>query len=343
MTISKIDPAGLDVGQIGGRRNLIINGAMQVAQRGTSAFTANDGTYGLDRFVAIATANGKFTMQQNSGSVTPPVGFTNYLGCVSTAATSVGAGDFWQVRHKIEGFNSSILGWGASGALSASLSFWVRSSLTGTFGGSITNSAGNRTYSFGYTINSADTWEYKTVSIDPTTTGTWLTGNSNGLQLGFSLGSGSTYQGTAGAWSDTFEATVSGAVDVVATNGATWYITGVQLEVGTVATPFEHRSYGEELALCQRYCQVFYDSDDVTNFYAVEAGSSGFYHITQFLPVFMRAAPTSTINGSVFGTIDTARHNTHSLHFNWSSLNGNYGYIYNDTAPYKLFTLDAEL
>ena len=279
-------------------RNLIINGAMQVTQRGTSAFTADDGTYGLDRFVAIATANGKFTMQQNSGSVTPPTGFTNYLGCVSTAATSLGAGDFYQVRQKIEGFNSSVLGWGTAGALSASLSFWVRSSLTGTFGGSITNSAGNRTYSFGYTISSANTWEYKTVSIDLTTTGTWLTGSSIGLQLNFSLGSGSTYQGTDGSWSDTFKATVSSAVDVVATNGATWYITGVQLEAGDTATPFEHRSYGQELALCQRY---YWQGNlpvlrNFTGSTIAVSSSIGF-------PVTMRAVPTVTIGS---GTVETA-------------------------------------
>jgi hypothetical protein len=237
-------------------RNKIINGAMVIDQRNAGAsVTANDGTFSVDRWVSIATANGKFSMQQNAASVTPPVGFANYLGCTSTAATSLGATDFYHLRHKIEGFNASDLAWGTASAQPVTLSFWVRSSLTGTFGGSINNSAFNRSYPFIYTISAANTWEYKSVAVEGDTTGTWLGGNSTGIQLSFSLGSGSTLSGTAGAWSGSVFTSATGAVSVVGTSGATFYITGVQLEAGTVATPFEHRSFGQELALCQRYYQ----------------------------------------------------------------------------------------
>jgi hypothetical protein len=132
----------------------------------------------------------------------------------------------------------------------------VRSSLTGTFGGSLRNSGLTRSYPFTYTISSADTWEQKSITITGETTGTWLTTNGFGLQLVFSLGMGSTFSGTAGSWASANYASATGATSVVGTNGATFYITGVQLEVGSVATPFERRPYGTELALCQRYFQL---------------------------------------------------------------------------------------
>ena len=237
-------------------RSKIINGAMTIDQRTAGAsVTANDGVFSVDRWVCIATANGKFSMQQNAASVTPPAGFKNYLGCTSTAATALGATDFYHVRHKIEGFNADDLSWGTSDAKAATLSFWVRSSLTGVFGGSINNSAFSRSYPFSFTISSANTWEYKTVAIAGDTSGTWLTASNTGIQISFSLGSGSTYSGTAGSWSGSVLTSATGAVSVVGTSGATFYITGVQLEAGDTATPFEHRSYGAELALCQRYFQ----------------------------------------------------------------------------------------
>jgi len=242
--------------QYDGFKNRIINGAMVIDQRNAGAsVTANDGTFSVDRFKCVATANGKFTMQQNAGSVTPPLEFVNYVGCTSTAATSLGAGDFYQFRQQIEGYNIADLGWGTANAKTVTLSFQVYSSLTGTFGGSVNNSAFNRSYPFSYSIPVANTWTAISVTIAGDTSGTWLKTNTTGLQLGFSLGSGSTYSGTAGAWAGTAYTSATGAVSVVGTNGATFYITGVQLEKGSTATSFDYRPYGTELALCQRYYQ----------------------------------------------------------------------------------------
>ena len=235
-------------------KNRIINGAMVIDQRNAGAsVNPASGQYTLDRWSIFVAQTSKLTIQQNAGSVTPPAGFTNYLGVTSSAATAVGSTDFYYIRHLIEGYNVSDLDFGTANAKTVTLSFWVRSSLTGTFGGSLRNSANNRSYPFSYTISAANTWELKSITITGDTTGTWLTTNGTGLDISFSLGMGSTYSGTAGAWAATNYASTTGATNVVSTNGATFYITGVQLEVGTSATPFERRLYNQELASCQRY------------------------------------------------------------------------------------------
>lgn len=239
-----------------GFRNRIINGAMMIDQRNAGASVTPSGveTYTVDRFSYIGTQASKFTFQQNAGAVTPPTGFTNYLGfTVASAVASPAAGDQFAVYHKIEGLNCSDLAFGSANASSVAVSFWVRSSLTGTFAGGLVNSAGNRSYVFNYTINSANTWEQKTVTIAGDTTGTWLTTNGIGIQLRLDLGSGSNQDGTASAWQAADKMRTSGSVRVVSTAGATFYITGVQLEKGSTATPFDYRPYGTELALCQRY------------------------------------------------------------------------------------------
>jgi len=239
-------------------RNRIINGDMRIDQRnaGASVTITTSNQYTLDRWQGGSTVSSKFSVQQNAGSVTPPAGFTNYLGCTSLAATSLGASDYYVVQQKIEGLNISDLAWGTASAVTVTLSFWVRSSLTGTFGGVIQNSAGNRSYPFSYTITAANTWEKETITIAGDTSGTWLTTNGIGMYLLFSLGTGSTFSGTAGSWSGSNFLSATGATSVVGTNGATFYITGVQLEVGTSATPFERRMYTTELQLCQRYCPM---------------------------------------------------------------------------------------
>jgi hypothetical protein len=170
----------------------------------------------------------------------------------------VAAGDYFVTRQIIEGFNIADLAWGTASAQSVTLSFWVRSSLTGTFGGALQNDASNTSYPFTYAISVANTWEQKTLTIAGDTTGTWLTTNAGGIHVVFGLGAGSTYSGTAGSWSGSNFLSATGATSVVGTNGATFYITGVQLEPGSVATPFERRSYGAELALCQRYFEKSY-------------------------------------------------------------------------------------
>ena len=235
-------------------RNKIINGACVIDQRNAGAsFTPTIDAYTLDRWKARLSVPSKFSVQQNAGSVTPPAGFKNYLGVTSLATTSLGASDYYTIQQEIEGFNTADLNWGTANAQTVTLSFWVRSSLTGTFGGSLINQAFSRCYPFTYTISSANTWEQKSLTITGETSGTWLTTNGTGIQVVFSLGMGSTYSATAGAWTSSTILSATGAVSVVGTSGATFYITGVQLEAGTTASPFEYRQYGTELALCQRY------------------------------------------------------------------------------------------
>jgi hypothetical protein len=236
-------------------RSRIINGGMVIDQRNAGAsITPTNGQYSVDRWKCFLTQASKYTIQQNAGSVTPPVGFVNYLGITSSSAYSVGASDYFFLQQNIEGFNFADFNFGSANAKTVTLSFWVRSSLTGTFGGSLSNNAGNRSYPFSYTINAANTWEYETITIAGDTTGTWTTDNSIGCQVNLGFGVGSTFSATAGSWTATSTILSStGATSVVGTNGATFYITGVQLEVGTQATSFEYRQYTTELQLCQRY------------------------------------------------------------------------------------------
>jgi hypothetical protein len=241
----------------GGMRNKIINGDMVIDQRysGTSA-TAGDGTYIVDRWSTITNqaSNFTYTVQQNAGSVTPPAGLTNYLGATVTASnSSISSGTTIGLRHKIEGYNIADLAWGTSSAKPVTLSFWVRSSLTGTFGGALWNSSQALSYPFSYSISQANTWTYITLNIAGPTTSTWVVNNGTGVGIDFSLGTGTTRLGTAGSWASGFYQGAIGQTQVVSTNGATFYLTGVQLEAGTIATPFERRLYGQELALCQRY------------------------------------------------------------------------------------------
>jgi len=239
-------------------RNRIINGDMRVDQRnaGTEVNPAVNGTYYPDRWKAATSAASKFKIGQNAGAVTPPTGFINYLGLTSLSAYTVGASEVFGVIQVIEGLNVADLGWGTASAATVTLSFWVRSSLTGTFGGSLRNDGGTRSYPFTYTISVANTWEQKTVTIAGDTSGTWLTTNGTGINLIFSIGSGSTLSTTSGAWAAGNYTSATGATSVVGTSGATFYVTGVQLEVGTVATPFERTLYNAQLAQCQRYFQL---------------------------------------------------------------------------------------
>jgi len=250
-----------------GFKNRIINGAMVIDQRNAGAsISGNNNVYSLDRWKIETSQNSKFTVQQTPSATETGyatrvgAGFTNYLACTSSAATTVGAGDYYQVEQLIEGFNTADLAWGTSNAKTVTLSFWAYSSLTGTFGGYLGNSAFNRLYPFTYTISSANTWTQISVTITGDTSGTWIGATSGiGMYVGFILGIGSTYGGgTANAWNTT-KWGATGITNVVATNGATFYITGVQLEKGSTATSFDYRPFSTELTLCQRYYENTYD------------------------------------------------------------------------------------
>ena len=276
-----------------GFKNRIINGDMRIDQRnaGASVTPANlDVT--LDRYKVNASQSSKYSVQQNAGSVTPPVGFTNYLGVTSLSAYSITSTDIFGIQQRIEGLNTSDLAWGTASAATVTLSFWVRSSLTGTFGGTINNSAFNRTYPFTYTITAANTWEKETITIPGDTSGTWLTTNGIGLVVLLGLGVGATYSGTAGAWGSSGAYSATGATSVVGTNGATFYITGVQLEKGSTATSFDYRPYGTELSLCQRYLPAWNmtAANQIFGQGQVGSGSSAVIHLP--FKVSARVAPT---------------------------------------------------
>ena len=264
-----------------GFENRLINGAMMIDQRnaGASVTPSVNGAYLVDRWNLTFSQASKFSAQQNAGSVTPPAGYINYLGLTVVSSVSVVTGDYFAVQQPIEGLNVADLGWGTANAKTVTLSFWVYSSLgPGTFGGALSNSAGNRSYPFSYNISAANTWQQITVTVAGDTSGTWLTTNGIGVYVRFGLGAGATYSGTAGSWAAANYFSATSAVSVVGTGSATFYITGVQLETGTVATTFEYRPYGTELALCQRYCEPYYCDSSTIAAMGLYYVSNGFYH-----------------------------------------------------------------
>jgi hypothetical protein len=290
MALSKIQGIEGQVTPNLGRRNMIINGAMQVAQRGTSFSPPSQGAYVVDRFHQYQGGGGVLYYEQSTDA---PLGFSNSLKItVNTADSSIASGDYYYMRYEAEGLDCSRLSLGTSNAQKFTLSFYVKSSLTGTFSGAFQNAATNRSYVFEYTINSANTWEIKTVTVDGDTSGTWLTNNSVGLRVAFDLGNGSSLRSSAGSWASSGNYGSTGSVELVGTTSATLYITGVQLEVGDTATDFEHLLYGEELALCQRYYQS-YGRDTAAPFRINGSGNGGNVMLTGFMyPMEMRATPT---------------------------------------------------
>ena len=337
-------------------RNRIINGDMRIDQRNAGASVAANGGYTLDRWEVEASQTGKLNIQQQTSVV--PAGFSYAAAFTSLSAYSVGTSEFFGFRHIIEGFNVADLGWGAAGAKTVTLSFWVRSSLTGTFGGAICNGDNNRSYPFSYTINAANTWEQKTITVAGDTTGTWGKTNGRGIAIRFGLGAGATYSGTAGAWAGSDYRSATGATSVVGTNGATFYITGVQLEAGSVATPFEYRQYGQELALCQRYYTRFNCGTAYGRVLSVAVGnSSTLIRPTVQLPVRMRAAASSvdyggalywydgTASGSISSvSIDSANDTVIGLNCPTSGATGKQYYMVNDYAANTAYVgINAEL
>jgi hypothetical protein len=254
-------------------RNRIINGAMTIDQRnnGASVALSSTGVYATDRFgIRLDASTGSTAVR----STVAPSGFINSLNITVGTGAAPTSGQVGFLDQRIEGFNISDLGWGTASAQAVTISFWVRSSLTGTFGAALRNSAVDRCYVFTYTVSAANTYEYKTVTISGDTSGTWLTNNGVGLYLSFDIGEGSTRStATTGSWLSANTPGLTSGVKLCATSGATFYITGVQLEKGSTATPFEFRSYGTELALCYRYYQKINPSG-VADRYAVGYNAS---------------------------------------------------------------------
>ena len=279
-------------------RNLIINGAMQVSQRGTShqVTTAVGGYFTCDRwrfsqFNSYA-ADVDITMSQETD--TPNQTFKNSFKALVVTGTSIVAGDAIVIEQIIEGQDIVRLAQGTSDAKKFTVSFWVKASATGTYCISLHSGksfGSNRSHVKEYTISSANTWEYKTVTVNGDTSGTWAEDNGAGLSLAFTLGAGSTYQGAADTWSDNDYFATSNQTQLTETTNATWLVTGVQLEVGEQATPFEHRSFADELARCMRY------GFNIAQTVSGRAGAGQAISSTQAdilvnHPVTMRAAPT---------------------------------------------------
>lgn len=297
----------LGAGNASSFKNRLINGGMSVSQRyGTSTVTITDAStastngYVLDRWYirAESAAGSKISTAQ---STVAPTYFKNSQIITSLSAYSIGAAEHFGLTQAIEGLNMYDLAWGTASAKPITFSFKVRSSLTGTFGGFIANDDVSRVYNFSYTINAADTWEEKTITVQGDTTGTWRTDNGTGAFLSFSVAAGSSVTGAAGSWGTTFNRSVTGQTSLVGTSGATWYITGVQFEVGTVATSFDFRSYGTELALCQRYYWKWLNDSGGGRYVAnIQAYSSaGVYGKLFDFPVPMRTAPTCSRSGTI--------------------------------------------
>lgn len=282
-----------------GFKNRFINGAMVIDQRNAGA-SGTAGGLTIDRWAFSANLATKGTWQQTPSATEtnyqPRVtaGFTNYLAFTSNSNYSVAATDYFSFSQTIEGFNVSDLAWGTSGAQAITLSAWVYSSLTGTFGGALQNSGSARSYPFTYSISTANTWTKISVNIAGDTSGTWLTTNGKGISVYFSFGVGTTYSGTAGAWSGTAYLSATGATSVVGTNGATFYITGAQFELGNTATSFDNRNYGTELQMCQRYYWQTINNSIYVG--VVNTTTSGLVAVSN--PVPMRVAPTCTFSGT---------------------------------------------
>ena len=276
-------------------KNRIINGGMVIDQRGSASNPVATGA-GVDRFLYGNNGAGVVTFGQ---STTAPAGFINSsVVTVTTADSSIANSDLYYIYQQIEGLNVADLGFGTASAQTVTLSFWVRSSVIGTYGAVIANSSGNRSYVSNYTINVANTWEQKLVTVAGDTSGTWLTTNGIGLSIRWGLAAGSNWQGTAGVWGTANAVCSSSQVNFMATVSNTFYLTGVQLEVGSQATSFDYRDYGRELILCQRY---FYKVD--SNFITCFATTTGRALGTLAFPATMRATPTAT------GTDVTAMNN----------------------------------
>ena len=284
--------ANINGGQIGGRRNIVINGGMSISQRyGTTATTPTHTQYVVDRWENHLSQTGKFSVQQVEDAPNGE-GVGKYSSKItSLSAYTIQSSDFFVYNYNIEGLNVDHLQFGTSSAKTITISFYVKSSLTGTFSLAIRNQAYNRSQVQEYSISSANTWERKSLTFTGDTSGTWLTTNMVGMRLSWGLGGGSSYHiSSTGTWLGVDDWTTSSSTSVVSTNAATWYITGVQMEIGTQATPFEHLTSGEERLLCQRY-YIKYVQQGCSGYIESAAGTTA--QLTHNIPVSMRADPST--------------------------------------------------
>lgn len=310
-------------------KNRIINGDMRIDQRNggasitTSALQSN--TYFLDRWYYYNDAASKLSIQQVADA---PAGFYNSLKATVIATDATGPEQL--IRHKIEGYNIVDLAWGTVNAKTCTFSFWVKSSVTGQMGGSICSSNLDNCYPFAYTVNQGNTWEYKTVTVTGPTSGTFTSTNAVGIVLGFELGVGFQKQ-PANTWWPGNSTTSNGSVNLCATNGATWQVTGVQLEVGAAATTFDYRNYQTELALCQRYFSTTYtqgvalgtaSQPNARTAYAFDASTlTRSWFVNCNFPVTMRTIPTVTIYDQASGTVGNVREYSSAVSRVVSSIN----------------------
>lgn len=367
MALSKIDPAGLDIGQIGGRRNLIINGSAIVDQRNNGAARTTDG-YVADRWFLQAVSEDQLVFSADQDTTTPD-NFSKSLRIqVTTAETSVDANDLFRWIHKIEAQDLQMLNYGSSAAQSFTLSFYVRSSLTGTYALNFYTPDSDRNITKTYTINAADTWERKTVTVEGDTAGSGITDdNGEGLQINWILMAGSDYTSVdSTSWGTNADnrRAYNHTAEFGTSTSHTFYLTGVQLEVGSVATPFEHRSFGEEYLACARY------------YYQVTGeGSGGFLSVgpaqrwsdaargvcQTLLPVPLRTKPTISIGTNVFAdyggtsttltgtsTIWAAANNATSVWWKYTHSSSSVGagiggLVYTNDASASFVKFDAEL
>jgi len=279
-------------------RNLVINGKFSIFQRGTGATTVNgNDVFAADRFKGWANGGGTYTVEQSTD--VPNNEFEYSAKLTNTGVdSSVAAGDNYRWATDIEGYNVSQLGYGHSDAKAVTLSFWVKSSLAGTYCGALYSTTASRHYIYEYTISSANTWEKKTITVSSgDTTGSWNKTNGNGLRIYWGFGSGSTYQGTAGAWTAGEKWETSNQAAWIGSASATFFITGIQLEVGEQDTPFEHRSFGDELARCQRY-YIEFGSNGASGCFL----GSTFAYVSRTIPQ-MRATPSISVE-TLTGYID---------------------------------------
>ena len=363
MPLSKIQGINGQVVPNLGRRNILINGAMQIAQRGTSS--SSFGLHTVDRFSHVSSRDQFVATQEQSTDVPTGQGYTkSFKITTTTPETTIDGVNYNAIRYIFEAQDLQHLCWGTSAAKSLSVSFWVKSSVTGTYVTSNYFYDPNRNITVPYTINSANTWEYKTIVIPGDTGGTINNDNGSGLAIQFVLSVGPDYQGTVStSWGSYVNARWGNGqtAQMMNVNGATWAITGLQVEVGSTPTEFEHRSAGEELALCQRYFQIYggYGTEHIQN----GVMSTNRINVTKTFPVVMRTGPTfsgtlyggawshwriySTTDGSpdVTGSSESypsPRTHSFSLTHGSSTTAGNAGHAYIVNAAGRL-SFDAEL